>query len=487
MVEEKRLILYDNEPRIAMTIEDIKKIIATDETRTLELKKSTGELKEGMHSACAFLNTDGGWLFFGIAPTSLKILGQQVTDNTRKEIAQAIKGLEPAIDVPVGYIEVPDRPGNFVIAMHFDGWVWGVKPSTFHGCPYIRIESTTSVMSPEIYEERLRECRPMEYAWENLATLGATLDDIDENRVMGIVRAGIREGRMPETALEETSASLLNRWGLIANGKPTNGALALFAKDADNYSQFRLQMAKFKGMDSIEFLDNQQLKGNIFEQLDGAMAFCFKHLNLSGKVVGLKREEELEIPYEALREGVINALCHRRYDDYREGLQLGIYEDRVEICNPGRFPTGVTPENIKTLHSSKPRNLHIAQVMYKAAYLEGWGTGIKRMIDVCKAHNLPEPFYQIWADGTIVLTFLRPKTAKNGEEFGEENQYQELTERQRIIIRSIFSNGECTAKSLAKSLAMSERTVQREISFLRNNGYITKEGSDTKGLWKVLK
>ena len=98
-------------------------------------------------------------------------------------------------------------------------------------------------MSPEIYEERLRECRPMEYAWENLATLGATLDDIDENRVMGIVRAGIREGRMPETALEETSASLLNRWGLIANGKPTNGALALFAKDADNYSQMRLQMA----------------------------------------------------------------------------------------------------------------------------------------------------------------------------------------------------------------------------------------------------
>ena len=74
--------------------------------------------------------------------------------------------------------------------------------------------------------------------------------------------------------------------------------------------------------------------------------------------------------------------------------------------------------NSWTTNSSKPRNLHIAQVMYKAAYLEGWGTGIKRMIDVCKAHNLPEPFYQIWADGTIVLTFLRPKTAKNGEEFG---------------------------------------------------------------------
>lgn len=72
-----------------LTIDDIKQLIASDETRTLELKKTTGELKDGMHSACAFLNTDGGWLIFGIAPKSLKILGENVTDNTRREIAQA--------------------------------------------------------------------------------------------------------------------------------------------------------------------------------------------------------------------------------------------------------------------------------------------------------------------------------------------------------------------------------------------------------------
>ena len=70
----------------------MKRIIAGDETRTLELKKTTGELKDGMHSACAFLNTDGGWLIFGIAPTSLKVLGQVVTDKTRQEIANALTG-----------------------------------------------------------------------------------------------------------------------------------------------------------------------------------------------------------------------------------------------------------------------------------------------------------------------------------------------------------------------------------------------------------
>lgn len=82
-----------------MTIKDIQDLIFGDEDRVLELKKSTGELKDGMKSACAFLNTDGGWVIFGITPTSLKIVGQQVTDNTRKEIGQEIAKLYPAIDL----------------------------------------------------------------------------------------------------------------------------------------------------------------------------------------------------------------------------------------------------------------------------------------------------------------------------------------------------------------------------------------------------
>ena len=110
-----------------MTIDEIKKLTASDESRTLELKKTTGELKDGMHSACAFLNTEGGWLIFGVAPKSLKIIGQEVTDKTQQEIAQALAGLEPAVDVRVVYADVPEYPGNKVIAMHFDGWVWGVN------------------------------------------------------------------------------------------------------------------------------------------------------------------------------------------------------------------------------------------------------------------------------------------------------------------------------------------------------------------------
>lgn len=102
-----------------MTTNNIKTLSASDKSGTLELKKITGELKDGMHSACAFLNTEGGWLIFGVTPNSHKIIGQEVTDKTQQEIAQALAGLEPAVDVRPEYVEVPEHPGNKVIAIHF--------------------------------------------------------------------------------------------------------------------------------------------------------------------------------------------------------------------------------------------------------------------------------------------------------------------------------------------------------------------------------
>ena len=131
-----------------MTIDDIKRLIFDDETKHLELKKTTGELKDGMHTACAFLNTEGGWLIFGIAPTTLKIIGQDVTESTRRELAQALVGLEPAIDVSIEYVDVPDGKGKQLVVMRFDGWVRGMVPYTYHGCPYYRVESTTKIMPP---------------------------------------------------------------------------------------------------------------------------------------------------------------------------------------------------------------------------------------------------------------------------------------------------------------------------------------------------
>ena len=142
-----------------LTIEDIQEIVAKDESRYLELKQTTGELYKAMTSACAFLNTDGGWVMFGVTP-KLKIVGQNVTDPTRQEIANALRKFEPAIDVTVQYIEIPEKDGFYVIAMYFNPPAPMQAPYTFDSRPYYKVENTTAIMPREMFEARIRRSNP---------------------------------------------------------------------------------------------------------------------------------------------------------------------------------------------------------------------------------------------------------------------------------------------------------------------------------------
>ena len=265
-----------------MTIEDVKAIIHGDENRTLELKKTTGELKDGLRSVCAFLNTAGGWLFFGIAPTNLKILGQEVTDNTRKEIAREIAKLEPLIDLPVEYIDVPNRQGCQVIAIHVDAAGYWESPYTYGSKPYIRLESTTVVMPREMFEDRLMRSKSNRYKWEDQVCECITIVDLEEQRIRGGVRLGVERGRMPASSLMETTESLVEKLKLTTSDrKLKNAAAALFLHDTSQFPQFLLRMARFRGTDKNEFIDNQRAYGNFFTLLDAGMAFFFKHLSIS--------------------------------------------------------------------------------------------------------------------------------------------------------------------------------------------------------------
>ncbi|MBQ3832258.1 MAG: putative DNA binding domain-containing protein [Bacteroidales bacterium] len=389
-----------------MTIEDIKRLIANDESRVLELKKSTGELAKGMQTLCAFLNADGGWLFFGITP-KLEIVGQNVTDSTQREIAHEITKIEAAIRLPLEIVEVPGHPDCCVIGIHAEAAKFGDAPYTYDGRAYYKVESTTVLMPRSMFEERLRRSDPSRFAWESQTPSFLHLEDLDENMIRKTIMYGISKGRMPATSASEDTMTLLDKFAMVENGKIKNAAAALFTKRPQDYPQFLLRMARFRGNEKRDFVDNMRLSGNFFELLDAGLAFLFKHLNQSGVVKGIRREEQLEIPVEALREALTNALCHRQFDSPSGSVGIAIYDDRVEIENAGHLPNELTVETIKQPHRSYPQNPIIANALYMTAYLESWGTGVSRMIDACKTAGVPEPKYS--TDGLFVwITFKRP-------------------------------------------------------------------------------
>ena len=167
-----------------MTLEELKKLISKDETK-IELKKSTGELREGMHTACAFLNSDGGVLVFGVTP-SLSIVGQIVSESTRRDIAQALAGIEPAVTPVIEYVDIPDKDNHQVIVLRFNPWVYGNDPYTFHGRPYYRLESVTKAMPRDMFDARIRINMPHKYSWEMRVAEGYSIKDLDVSTIRGV-------------------------------------------------------------------------------------------------------------------------------------------------------------------------------------------------------------------------------------------------------------------------------------------------------------
>ncbi len=476
-----------------MTIDEIKELIKIDETRTVELKKTTGELKDGMRSLCAMLNSDGGYVIFGIAPKTLKITGQMVTDNTRQEIAREIRKLEPYVNMAVEYVDVPDAYGQQIIALHADKNLFSDAPYVYDGRPYYKLESTTMLMPQQMYNDMLRKHNAEQYRWDTMVANNMTIEDLDEKRIRTAVSIGVRSGRVNPEAEGEPILDILTRLKLLVGDKPTHAAVMLFAKDTFNYPEMELKMGFFRGKNKMAFVDNKIETGNFFDLLNAGVAFCFRNLRLRGEVKGLIREEKLEIPIEALREGLTNALCHRQYERTNGSVSLAIYDDRVEIANPGKFPPQLNAEKIKQKHESFPYNKLIAKVLYQTKFLEGWGTGANRMVELCREQGIADPEW-IVENGIVRVIFWRPSivtditdvslnvslnVSQSGGVDGKQNC--SLNERQRRIKVMISDNNTITVANIAKTINVTPRTIYRD---LKQMG-IRWEGHSKTGHWTI--
>ncbi len=442
-----------------MEYQEIEALIALKESKNLELKESTGQLDRSMETLCAFLNGDGGIVLYGVKDNG-NVVGQEVSDSTKRAIAEAINRIEPFVSLEINYVRIPNSD-KFVIIVNAEKQRF-MRPFAYKGRAYLRIESTTTVMPQEQYNHLLMQ-RGGKYGWEAMVNPDLKISDLDENAILGAVREGIRNGRLPEVTIREEIPTILRKFGLLRDGNLNNAAAVLFGVDFYDYPQCLLRMARFKGTTKEEFIDNQRAEGNIYTLLDAAMAFFFKHLSLSGKINGLYREEELSIPYKALRECCINSLCHRSYHYPGSSVSIAIYDDRVEITNTGTFPADLPVERLMQEHDSKPQNPIIANVLYKSKILESWGRGIGTMVDECKRVGLPAPEFK--TDGNFVTVVFRYN--RNGVNLQLVNNNPTSTQQvpnkyptstqQVLELVGILKDGEYSVREIMSFLMLKDR------------------------------
>lgn len=151
-------------------------------------------------------------------------------------------------------------------------------------------------------------------------------------------------------------------------------------------------------------LFQEVVEGNAFQIADKTLDMLDKKFLISPvSYEGLYRVEKWEYPYKAVREAIINAIVHRDYSG--APVQISVYDGKILIWNEGKLPEGLTIEDLKQKHSSRPFNPIIASVFFKGGLIEAWGRGTINIINECLNAGLPEPLFESEFGGISVKMF----------------------------------------------------------------------------------
>ena len=266
---------------------------------------------------------------------------------------------------------------------------------------------------------------------------------------------------------------------------PTH-AFTLLTNPTDR--NIKIQCAVFKGTERDEFIDKKEFRGPIQQQVEEAYQFVLRHSNRSAVIEGLYRHDAYELPTQSIREIIANACLHRSYLD-SSAIQVSIYDDRLEVDSPGMLYDGLNVTEALA-GKSKCRNTAIAEAFQYMKIIEGWGTGLPRLLRQCREMNLPEPKFEEFGDG-IKVTIYRANGANEANveanEANEANREANEAESGAVqdqILRLIKTNPKISQTRIAGEIGVSRSTIQRAFGKLIESGQVQRTGG-TRGSWII--
>lgn len=248
-------------------------------------------------------------------------------------------------------------------------------------------------------------------------------------------------------------------------------------------SQGLLRVARYRGKDKNEFLDNRQFHGNAFDLLLKAERFLRENLPLAGRIQpnAFERIDDPLYPPPALREALANAFCHRDYSIGGGSVSVGVFDDRLEITSTGTLRFGLTPEALYLPHESLPWNPLIARVFYRRGIIEARGRGTIRMGELTVRAGLASPEI-LEAGGCVTVRFSSTRYVP------PQRVAQNVTERQHRVLGELSTSADGMAlREVCRGLGdtVPERQVRVELAALRVLGLVSSSGHGAGARWRL--
>jgi len=439
------------------------------ESDTVEFKESFD--REVVVTAGAFANTRGGTIYIGITDRE-NVVGTQIGTESLREWANTIsQSTEPRL---IPEIEEISREGKPVVAIHIKENP--LKPVSVRGRCYRRVGTSNRAMQPhEIAEMHLQSIGS---SWDLTPAPKTTLADLDPAKVADYIKKANETGRR-SIAPGESPQIVLEKVGLVQDSKPTWAALLLFGKDPQRFLSQAIMHCGLFHADEISVLDDRMVRGTIIEQVNDAMEFIRKNIRVAFVMTGEpERKQVWDYPVEALREAVINAVCHRDYT-ISSAVEIRILRDSLKVWSPGGLAPGITLPELFTSHASVLRNKGIAQVLYDIGWIERWGGGIQKMCRASAEAGIPEPVFQ--EDQGFSVIFRKDVFS------AESLSRMGLNARQIQAVEYIREKGKITNSEFQVLASIKKRQATTDLNDLEQRQIISRIGKTGKGTHYILK
>ncbi|MCD8295728.1 MAG: putative DNA binding domain-containing protein, partial [Clostridia bacterium] len=396
------------------------------------------EYKETWHSEylewiCAFANTDGGTLFIGVRDDG-KVIGVKDAKRLAEDIPNATQS-------KFGFlvnVEIRSENNMDYLAIRVDPQAF---PINCNGQFYVRSGATKQALHGNALTEFLLSKTGIR--WEDVIVPNISVADLDKESFDIFRKAALRSKRMVPEDLEVSREELLNKLGLLKEGRLTRAAVLCFYRHPEDVlNGCFVKIGKFNRSE-IEYQDD--FYGSLMLIADRVFDMIYlKYLKAKISYYNEIRVETYPYAKDAVREAVNNALIHSDWSA-AVPVQIKLYDDRMEIGNRCILPEGWTKENLIGSHISSPFNPSIAKVFFRAGYIENWGRGIQKIFDACEIVGSEPPEFDVTeSDLTVILHALkRAKIDESGSSRIVDAEPNPETDRpNRLVDESNFgSNG----------------------------------------------
>ena len=331
-------------------------------------------------------NTRGGLLLLGVEDdgTVSGVGSMEQSDALMRQVTQVCRDrIEPPLICSVAKREVRGTPILIVEVPAF-------SPSRPHRAGKVYYVRDANRSREASREELVRLIQSTDYHFDEQPVTGATLEDLDLAAVRSILASSHRQ-----LTEQSVNAHLVSLKCLDRTGVPTVTGVLMFGREPSRWLvDAKISAVRIAGKEiSRNFADRQEIEGRLLDQIEAASAFIRRNVPAPSHVEGLVRVED-GLPLDVIREAILNAVTHRDYR-YASQIRIFVFDDRVEVINPGELLNQLTLDNIRQGGISQKRNPVLASLLARAQLRENLGFGVPEMMGEMKRRGFKEPSMEV--------------------------------------------------------------------------------------------